>query len=783
MEKVVNLITFQRECSKSSKPKMGCCNSSEAQKVAASSNFQNILVKDIGSLSPRDLSVVSNFRGKIQTTYEKIVAGVKMVACPVDMVPVFCMTFDAFPICVVPLPIKEIALSVINIPIVAGSYSQNGRVICISQLDFFSPKSLPIENTVNLLINIFNWTSGGNFAPASILVYSNNFELIESALKEMGYQCSKCNQLQGTDFNNYKLLIITTDITVDDPQLILQASANGCGIIFVYSAGSSVAGANYILQNYGLAFGDFAVNNQVVDFGRTQSLSYNTVIYRGNYEKANVFLGNVQMLQVQPNFSTVKDFNFMSVYFKLISILLQNQTDVSNLDDTVANIRYYIPACDAFQIEQLIDIIQKSFEYLNRTCYHSSDGICSLPEQKIIVILIQSIFQKLPLSSLPDLDCTDLFPGASYENNFEEVELSLPVFKSQWKSTGLWLPANKIATITINNIYPGIFIQVGSFTESIHSCRGLWKRWPVPCMTFPINQKTTKIATPFGGIVYVLSTQEDCQEVDLIITGCCKYPRYSEQDSSLFTETKNRKTPLSEIESRNIIVTLPTSNLMTLSHEGNNIVPLSHFCEKMDELIPEIANFFYYKGIFQTRLVFDIQVPHNQLVCGYPIVDVVDNIEKIMVDGIKTPNAELFILLSTISLLLLQENTFGEKNEAVIALFAAAKALSTIYPEFDPSIITLPSKFDVLWDIDKQYSKCIPEAIQQVCIENMTTKSNELNNTSQNDEAIMATDSAFEDSWMKFVNALSSLAKINFFPAFHLKNPPSDVEAYPEFQK
>jgi hypothetical protein len=113
----------------------------------------------------------------------------------------------------------------------------------------------------------------------------------------------------------------------------------------------------------------------------------------------------------------------------------------------------------------------------------------------------------------------------------------------------------------------------------------------------------------------------------------------------------------------------------------------------MDFLLESVIEFTADSPDRRHRIVFDVELPANVPICGYPIVLGYDSIRPILiVDG---PSADLFCLLMFVGVLALPQQFFNEVDETCLAALAANVAMSRRWPT--QSIIgevdELPPKF------------------------------------------------------------------------------------------
>jgi hypothetical protein len=111
-----------------------------------------------------------------------------------------------------------------------------------------------------------------------------------------------------------------------------------------------------------------------------------------------------------------------------------------------------------------------------------------------------------------------------------------------------------------DNVIPGFFVQIGSFTECIMARPGPWKRWALVAHRYDLDSEAKEVASPFGGIVYVCSDEFSsvCPiEFKLTFSGFARYPLYLKGHPEAWDEIRYLDVPWGEIETSVMILTIP----------------------------------------------------------------------------------------------------------------------------------------------------------------------------------------------------------------------------------
>ena len=107
---------------------------------------------------------------------------------------------------------------------------------------------------------------------------------------------------------------------------------------------------------------------------------------------------------------------------------------------------------------------------------------------------------------------------------------------SGYVATGLYAPPGELVHITVPSqlLNKGYFIRLSGHRDNIGSHNDIWKRMPSGIQrSFPLNNETTAVASPYGGAIYVdlldgadSKLRRDYGEVELKIDGAIHAPYF-----------------------------------------------------------------------------------------------------------------------------------------------------------------------------------------------------------------------------------------------------------------
>jgi hypothetical protein len=657
--------------------------------------------------------------------YSQITSEVLSIKCPPGMVPLVCLTKDSFPIILSDLCLDEEQPTEIKLAIAAASSSDKGRVLCFAHINFLSDSIFFAEDNSRLFYNILFWLSKRSQITSPILLIG-----VSEIFKE---SVSYCFETQGifvqlgsfdSDFSRHQIVIISSDLDLsnrEDYEKLTNFVKDGGGLICLYAPPMNFVEievpVNKFLLQYGLAYTYCTLNRHPPSRMIVSVPSVFQMIYY------------VHLLPMAEEFKAISQ---------------QDEIDAAQLDDLVTALRYHVLVCGEEQNILLHSIYEQAFSFLKKTGYHSANGICPQVTHCIMVVLIQDIISKLPVELITSSPEAKQFPGLCKPSSISNHELEVRLHEESWISTGLWLPNGLIGEIishtgTMSNLH----IQVGSHTESLLTRQGPWKRWPVVFATFEISGEITRIATPFGGIVYIAVQDLDSEtehRAKLSFHGFARHPRAVIGKPEIWEQSKDFGVPWSELYSKTLIFTLPTNDLKRI----DDIDPvLTH----LDDIVAHVTQFMSYTMNRPYRVVFDVQLANDSIECEYPIVVPLDDLDDIIFNH-NQPTVALFKLVARVALVSIREDYFDPLVEVAIANLVSCVIFNEFFPGFDPNIFkdfAFPPLFPELWLIHQHLNSNL--------IKNLLAMS-QLPDAPVFDST--------EDMWITFVKDISSMGNYNF---------------------
>jgi Peptidase M60, enhancin and enhancin-like/N-terminal domain of M60-like peptidases len=191
-------------------------------------------------------------------------------------------------------------------------------------------------------------------------------------------------------------------------------------------------------------------------------------------------------------------------------------------------------------------------------------------------------------------------------------------------STGLYAPAGQIITIHIPDSLKdkNITVQIGCHSDYL----GYWMAWEEDWRRMPyviklnaLNKTTIKMASPFGGLIYIRANpQSSGWTGDFTISDAITAPLFVLGKTSMaeWTEQlKNNKAPWGELMSDKMILSLPDSVLQKVQ-QPDSIMHLWDLIVGGEMELAQIPQPVYRPQ----RMVIDEHLAGGALHSGYPIM-------------------------------------------------------------------------------------------------------------------------------------------------------------------
>ncbi|OHS96343.1 hypothetical protein TRFO_09991 [Tritrichomonas foetus] len=279
--------------------------------------------------------------------------------------------------------------------IVAVATVSTGQIYCFSHIQMLSPSLMETDQTVLLYRNIINYVNlKENVIAQALLVDPLNriFPEIRHYFNRHGIVLEEMSKF--TKMNRYQLLVVYSDVKLDQDLIIkLKNYVLSGGTIFCFYIPADpdnpkivYTPINELLVQFGIAF------------GRTQ---------------LNSHLGGITTVKIPKSIMDMPGANFMCITDTYFNEISKTDFDPEVLDDIVSHLRDYILSCeDESFYQELLKILKASFTFLQKTKYRDSKSRLLFHEiyHGIVAVVIQDIYDKLPIDRMEKNPDCDIFP-------------------------------------------------------------------------------------------------------------------------------------------------------------------------------------------------------------------------------------------------------------------------------------------------------------------------------------------------------------------------------------
>lgn len=226
------------------------------------------------------------------------------------------------------------------------------------------------------------------------------------------------------------------------------------------------------------------------------------------------------------------------------------------------------------------------------------------------------------------------FTGRTIKISHQKISASLiPVvskldYSSPWAntmySTGMYAVPGEYVEVIIPKALKdkNISVQIGCHSDRLNqwvASKEAWRRMPIIVKKEKLNKEVTRVASPFGGLIYITaSPKSEGWTENITINHAVAAPLYqlgtttSEQWES---QLKNNKAPWGELASDDIIISIPDSVLQKV-HDPEKVMKLWNLIIGGEMDLAQIPHPFYRPQ----RMVVDEHIGGGFMHSGYPVM-------------------------------------------------------------------------------------------------------------------------------------------------------------------
>lgn len=244
----------------------------------------------------------------------------------------------------------------------------------------------------------------------------------------------------------------------------------------------------------------------------------------------------------------------------------------------------------------------------------------AMPFARLKITLDAQKYRRLPADKMPADPSAASFPGpvptdAPRLTRTVTVDTHVPL----WHGTGLYAAPGEVVTVTLlaSAVKKGLAVRIGAHTDTLWNL-DKWERFPEITMTRPLDAPTVRIASPFGGMLFVV-VPDGCNlgDVPVTIAHAVAAPRFVRGVTSLadWKQTiRNSPAPWAELQGNLVALSVPSSAVRDLDDPE---ALMAHW----DDIMEHIYAFYAApKRGRPERYCVDRQISAGYMHSGYPIM-------------------------------------------------------------------------------------------------------------------------------------------------------------------
>jgi hypothetical protein len=240
---------------------------------------------------------------------------------------------------------------------------------------------------------------------------------------------------------------------------------------------------------------------------------------------------------------------------------------------------------------------------------------------RLWVVLKSRMWKDLAPEEVQAFAGAEAFPG-KVEDNAERVEVELAFSSTPpgWQSTPIYLPAGEVLIVNVlDGSAKGWRLRIGCHKDSLWK-KDKWSRWPQITHEIKLMGGETRVATPWGGSVYLIPGKGSAA-IKLALAGGVDSPFFKSGDrlsQETWHQSRQAPGPWAELVGKHVILSLPSSSIRDLQdpqavtdYWDQVVIGHSDLGARPPKVRPE-------------RLVADQQISAGYMHSGYPIMTWLD---------------------------------------------------------------------------------------------------------------------------------------------------------------
>jgi len=488
--------------------------------------------------------------------------------------------------------------------VVAAARFEKGRAVAFAHSGYFGTDALGAADTGHLMANCVRWAAGDKREPRIATWQQND---VRKHLQASILNVKELSKFETAAAEADVLILNMNGLSPDQEKILFSFVAQGGGLVtsecpwgwLQLNGGKSLKtdlAANHLLMPMGLAFAE-GIAGQTTDGGYAAAEAPNRLV---NALAALALLESQACGQAKPLKADLQ---------QAVSIVTAAARAIA-LSDTIL-----LPRLRKLATEfgaPAVPTPQNPLKY--------NDGL----SRSLLVMQLEDL-AKLPADQIKAHPSAAFFPGAIPDGVPRVTkELMIDGETPEWHSTGLCAAPGEIIEISLEraSLITGLAVRIGAHKDDIGR-HDQWSRVPEITREWPIKDAQTRIASPFGGLIYIIVPKSGkIAEFKVTVRDAVEAPFFvlGQTDSKDWCERiRTLPGPWAELATRNIILTVPSEHVRKL----DDPVALMQFWDQVLDADAELAGLLKERERPE-RIVSDVQISVGYMHSGYPIMTLLD---------------------------------------------------------------------------------------------------------------------------------------------------------------
>jgi hypothetical protein len=494
-----------------------------------------------------------------------------------------------------------------DVPVVAVSTMKKGRVVLFGHSGYFDKGALSQGDTATLMMNAAKWAGGGHATSTSgskPKVGVVGAPDVVEALTKGGLDAAELKGDWSSQLATVGVLVLAGDVAPEQMDAVRTFIENGGG---------------FITAQTGWGWRQIHGGKEITELGINKLLAPGaSIAYTDGYlEKTKGELFDAM--------------RFPSKYshggFSLRATLAQEELkgdDARIASHAAMSALRVLPQNDAGYRPKIASLLETRKEHLVPTDakpLHASES----PIDRFLLAYQVDQLAALPVDQVRAHPASAAFPGAVASDAPRVTRsVSISTKTPEWHSTGLYIPAGEVVTITLpeNASQGGLRAVIGCHTDELWH-HNEWHRVPRISSSTVLSGTTTKIASPYGGLLYIdVPGRASGGTVEVSVAGAVEAPLFvlgKTSPDEWRAKIRNAPGPWAELATDRIIVTMPSSHVRDMEDP----TAVLEFWNKVMDADADLAAIPRERRRPE-RIVADVQISAGYMHSGYPIMTHLD---------------------------------------------------------------------------------------------------------------------------------------------------------------